>query len=65
LEEKKLLNLAATDRTREGADISQATLFAAERNTSAMEKANLEAQQAKINAMAVANGIHDPDAGEF
>ena len=65
MEEKKLLNLAATDRTREGADISQATLFAAERNTSAMEIASLEAQQAKIAAMEVAKRIDKQDPGEF
>jgi hypothetical protein len=55
----------AAERTREGADMSQATLLAAERNTSAMEKASLEAQQAKIAAMEVAKRIDKQDPGEF
>ena len=65
LEEKELLKLAAAERTREGADMLQATLLAAERNTSAMEIASLEAQQAKIAAMEVAKRIDKQDPGEF
>jgi hypothetical protein len=55
----------AAERTREGADMSQATLLAAERNTSAMDLASLEAQQAKIAAMEVTKRIDKQDPGEF
>jgi hypothetical protein len=50
------------ERIREGAEMSQATSFAAEQNTRAMEKASLEAQQARMLNI---QGFDDMESGEF
>jgi hypothetical protein len=49
----------------EGAEMSQATVLAAEQNTRAMERASWEAQQVKIAAMDRAKRIDEMDPGEF